>query len=100
MKRVLMLLIVLIISLIISGCPKPIPPEPKVIIKTVYVYNPCTVPDKPNYVELNPNSHLGSAYNINILIGNAQKMKTYNNGLSDAILCYEKQTRRHEEKNK
>ena len=98
MKKVLMLLIVLMISLVISGCPKPIPPEPRIEIKTVYVYNPCIVPDKPNYVELDSNSHLGSAYNINILIGNAQKMKTYNNGLTSTILCYEKQTKEYKEK--
>jgi hypothetical protein len=95
-----MLLIVLILFLGISGCFCPKPPEPRVEIKTVYVYNPCTVPDKPNYLNLDKSSHLGSAYNINILIGNAQKMKTYNNGLVDAIMCYEKQTENYKKDNK
>lgn len=96
MKRVVMLLIVLIISLVISGCCEfchQTPPEPEVRIKTVYVYNPCSVPDVPNYLKMDDKSHLGSAYNINILIGNAQKMKTYNDGLLSSISCYEKQTK-------
>lgn len=81
------------ISLVISGCPKPIPPEPIIKIKTVYVFNKCSTPSVPNYVELDKTSHLGSAYNINILIGNAMKMKSYNTGLISTIDCYEKQSK-------
>ena len=95
-----MLLIVLMISLVISGCPKPIPVEPIIKIKTIYVYNVCPKPDIPNYVELDSESHLGSAYNINILIGNALKMKSYNNSLLSSIDCYEKQSKEYnDEKN-
>lgn len=90
-----MLLIVLIISLVISGCSKPIPVEPIIKIKTIYVYNVCPKPDVPNYVELDSESHLGSAYNINILIGNALKMKSYNNSLLNSIECYEKQSKEY-----
>ena len=95
-----MLLIVLMISLVISGCPKPIPVEPIIKIKTIYVYNVCPKPDVPNYVELDSESHLGSAYNINILIGNTLKMKSYNNSLLSSIDCYEKQSKEYnDEKN-
>lgn len=94
MKKARLLLIVLIISLI-SGCSKPIPVEPIIKIKTVYVYNVCPKPDIPNYVELDSESHLGSAYNINILIGNALKMKSYNSSLLSSINCYEKQTKEY-----
>lgn len=94
-----MLLIVLMISLVISGCPKPIPPEPRIEIQTIYVYNTCSVPVKPNYIKLDETGHLGSSFNINILIGNAHKMKTYNNGLLDSILCYKKQTKEYIDEN-
>lgn len=90
-----MLLIVLMISLVISGCPKPIPPEPIVKIKTVYVFNECPKPEKPNYVQLDKTSHLGSAYNINILIGNTMKMKSYTDSLLGAVQCYEDQSKEH-----
>ncbi len=90
-----MLLIVLMIFLVISGCSKSIPIEPIIKIKTIYVYNVCPKPDIPNYIELDSESHLGSAYNINILIGNALKMKSYNNSLLGSIECYEKQSKEY-----
>lgn len=95
MKRVLMLLIVLMISLVISGCPKPIPVEPVITIKTVYVFNECPVPAAPTYLKMDNTSHLGSAFNINILVGNAMKMKSYNTGLISTIDCYEKQSKEY-----
>jgi len=94
MKRVLTLLLTLMICLLISGCPKPTIPTPpeQIIVKTVYVYNECPRPETPIYKELVDTSHLGSAYNINTLVDNIKKMKSYNDGLIYSLECYEDQT--------
>ena len=91
MKRTLTLLIVLIISLVISGCHH-IPVEPEIIIRNVYHYTPCEKDPVPNYNQLNPEKHLGSAENANVLIGNLEVMQDYNKSLLNTIDCYEKQT--------
>jgi len=95
-RKMLTLLIVLMISLSLNGCSwfsKPLPPpEPKVIIKTVYHYTLCEKDKKPNYVQLHPDKHIGSAENVNILIGNIEIMKDYEKSLVNTINCYEKQT--------
>lgn len=95
MKRILTLLTVLILSLVISGCCPPLP-EPVVTIKNVYHYTSCGVDPKPNYVELKPEKHLGSADNANILIGNLEVMEDYNKSLINTIECYEKQVEKSE----
>ena len=86
-----MLLIVLMISLVISGCPKPIPVEPVIKIKNVYHYTACPKDAVPNYVQLDPTKHLGSAENANTLIGNLEVSVDYNKSLNTTINCYEKQ---------
>jgi hypothetical protein len=75
----------------LSGCGTWNCPEPEVIIKTVYHYTPCDVDPVPNYVELNPEKHLGSAENANALIKNVTVMQDYNESLLNTIECYEKQ---------
>jgi hypothetical protein len=78
------------ISLGISGC-YPHIPEPVVTVEHVYHYTPCAVDEKPNYVALNLEKHIGSADNVNILIGNLEVQKDYGNSLNTTIECYEEQ---------
>lgn len=97
MRKALKLLIVLMVFSI-SGCgwfTEKIEPEPVIKVKTIYVFNECPKPKLPNYMEMAPDSHLGSAFNINILIGNAEKMKTYNKSLLGSLECYDKQSKEH-----
>jgi hypothetical protein len=99
MKKMLKLLIVLTISLSLSGCAwfaNPKPPEPIIKIEHVYHYTPCAKDDPPNYVQLLPNKHIGSAENINILIGNLEVQKDYGQSLNTTIECYEKQIKNSE----
>lgn len=88
MKRILTLLIVLILSLVISGCCPPIP-KCEVEVEHVYHYVPCVKTEPPTYVPLSQESHLGSAENANILIGNLEVMQNYNESLLNTIeKCY------------
>jgi hypothetical protein len=88
MKRILTLLTVLILSLVISGCCPPIP-KCDVVVNNVYHYAPCVKDTPPTYVQLNPENHLGSAENANILIGNLEIMQDYNKSLLNTIdNCY------------
>jgi hypothetical protein len=100
MKRMLKLSIVLIISLSLNGCSwftKPLPPpEPVVKIVNVYHYTPCEKDEVPNYVELDPTKHLGSAENANILISNLEVERDYSKSLLTTIDCYEKQIEKSE----
>ena len=98
MKKVLTLLIVLMISLSLSACCPPVP-EPKIIIEQVYHYTACPKDETPNYVQLNPTKHVGSAENVNALIGNLEIMKDYNKSLNTTIECYEKQVRKSNDQN-
>jgi len=98
MKRMLTLLIVLMISLSLSACCPPVL-EPEVQIRNVYHYTPCGVDKAPNYVQLDPTKHIGSAENVNTLIGNLEIQKDYSKSLINTIDCYEKQVEKTNESN-
>ncbi|NIU01486.1 MAG: hypothetical protein GWN01_11390 [Nitrosopumilaceae archaeon] len=72
-------------------------PEPVVKVEHVYHYTACPVDEKPNYVELVKDSHLGSARNANILIQNLEIMEDYNQSLLNTIECYEDQVEEKDE---
>lgn len=97
MKQILLSLVLLITSLVFSGCAtKEIKPPEKIIIEKVYVYEKCMKGLSPTYKKLESNSHIGSAYNVNILVENLTFMEDYVKSLESTISCYEKQTEGNE----
>ena len=99
MKRILTLLIVLTLSLVISGCCPP-PLKPEIIENHVYHYAPCVKDTPPTYIPLSPENHLGSADNANILIDNLVIMQDYNKSLLNTIdNCYVPQEEKLDETN-
>ena len=95
MLKVPKLFIVLTLFLGINGCGWFSKPEPEIVTKIsyIYVYNKCPIPKVPEYTKLDNSSHIGSAFNINILVGNVEKMKSYNKSLLGSLECYDKQTK-------
>lgn len=91
MKRMLMLLIVLMISLLSSGCGTWNCPEPVIKVEHVYHYTPCEKDPVPEFNRLDPENHIGSAKNINTLIWNLEIEKDYSKSLLNTIDCYERQ---------
>lgn len=99
MKKMLTLLILLILSLVISGC-CPQAPKPEIIQNHIYHYSPCERDEQPTYIPLKPEHHLGSAENANILIGNLEIMKDYSKSLLNTIdKCYKPQEEKLDEQN-
>lgn len=98
MKRILLSLLLLTTSLVFSGCAtKEIKPTEKIVIEKVYVYEKCVKSVPPTYKKLEQNSHIGSAYNVNILLENLTFMDDYIKSLESTVYCYENQSK---EKNK
>jgi hypothetical protein len=80
--------------LVFSGCAtKEIKPPEKIVIEKVYVYEKCVKSVHPTYKKLEPNSHIGSAYNVNILLENLTFMEDYVKSLESIISCYENQSK-------
>lgn len=91
MKKVWMLLIVLMTCLSLNGCGTWNCPESTHTITKVYYPVSCGNETQPNYVELNPDKHVGSAENINVLLSNIEGKNGYIKGLNKIIDCYNKQ---------
>jgi len=94
----LSLILILCLVVIVNGCC----PKPKLVevikIEKVYVYEKCLKPTDPNFKSLDESAHLGSAYNVNILLDNLTLMWDYNKALSNTIVCYESQVKDVESK--
>lgn len=77
------------------GCSsKVITPKPEVIyVDKVCYYDKCAVPDSPEYKQLDLGSHIGSAYNVNILLDNMTIMNDYVSSLKNTVECYERQSK-------
>lgn len=97
MRKMLTLLIVLITCLSLSACGTWNCPEARIQVQHVYHYTTCGVEPAPNYVQLDPTKHLGSAENANVLIGNLEVMDDYNKSLINIIDCYEKQVEKSDD---
>ena len=84
----------LLLLVLVFGCSSKEKPRPIEVIeiKHTYIYNKCEQPLKPSYTELSSESHIGSAYNMNILLDNLYIMSDYVTSLQNAIDCYDKQT--------
>ena len=91
MKKMLTLLIVLMTCLSLSGCGTWNCPEPEHIIKTLHYPTSCGHEVTPTYAELDPDKHIGSAENVNVLISNINGKNGHIDGLNKIIDCYDKQ---------
>lgn len=88
--KILMLFIVLVSF---GCCPKPIPPKPEIIyVDKICYYDKCVVSNEPEYKQLDLGSHIGSAYNMNILLDNMTIMNDYVTSLRNTVECYERQS--------
>lgn len=75
-------------------CPKPITPKPEIIyVDKVCYYDKCVVDNSPEYKPLELGSHIGSAYNVNILLDNLTIMSDYITSLKNTVECYERQVK-------
>ena len=92
--QIKMLFLLSIVCLFLSGCAAC---EPQVVerikIEKIYIYEKCEPPIVPEYKKMNVDVHLGSAYNVNILLDNLTILVDYNKAMADTITCYENQTK-------
>jgi hypothetical protein len=83
-----------LISFLTSGClfrrPAP-PPEPPPPIVVHQKFVRCPVPPGPVYWRLDPDLHVCSKSNIDVLLTNLLKMQSHNRALLNALRCYEDQ---------
>lgn len=94
MKRILTLSIVSTFFLVSSiGCSSKEVIQPIQEIKTIveYKYTKCESDKRPEYKKLDDTTHIGSAYNVNILVDNIMIIKDYSESLERTIGCYEAQ---------
>jgi len=92
MKKIMVLLGIIFLF----GCTPKVKVEPKpeiIYIEKVAYYDKCPVVEEPIYRPLDLTAHIGSAYNVNILIDNLTIMVDYVTSLKNGIECYERQVK-------
>lgn len=92
MKLISKLFLILIVCFLISCTKKPtIDPVNPIVIERTYLFEKCNRDVKPTYSTLDSSVHIGSAYNVNILLGNLNYMTDYIKSLENTVSCYELQ---------